>query len=332
MANDSFIVEPFKTADAKDVPDLFYEVYGDSYPVKMVYNPEQLITSFESGMYFPFVVRIDPNRIIGYGALYKSAPYEGIYEFCQGAVSQHFRGAGIGQMLFDFVEKYIPALPGSEMYFGEAVCNHTHTQKAGAIIKTIETGIEIDLIPGDTYKEDRTVSGRVAVLDMFRTYVPKPHTVYVSGIYENIVRDIYNGFDDSRTLITSAENAPSDLTTEMSVQVIDSAGIARIAVNKIGSDFLRVFEKEDDILLNRGIMVIQVWFKSSCPWIGEGVETLRKRGYFFGGVFPRWFDEDGFLMQKVAGSPNWEGIHLYSTEAKKILSFIYNDWINTKKH
>jgi len=326
MSKSPFRVEPFQPADAEEVSHLFIEVYGSAYPIKMVYDPGQLVAAFESHQYFPFVVRSASKQIIGYGAMYRSAPYEGIYEFGQGIVSPDFRGAGIGRLMFEFVGDYTPTLPGSEMLFGEPVCNHMHTQKTSAMIKTIETAIEIDLMPGEIYKKDRTVSGRVAVLDMFRTFIPKPHSVYIPGVYENIIRYIYGGFDDSRTLVASTGKPPSNLSTEMSVQVFEFARVARVAVTMAGPDFEHVFNQEEHILLNRKILVIQVWLNASWPWIGEVVEILRNRGYFFGGVFPRWFDMDGLFMQKVRGQPNWEEIHLYSDRAEKILGFVSGDW------
>ena len=331
MTDSPYRVEPFQPVDAEKVSHLFVEIYGDAYPIKTVYDPEKLIAAFESGHYFPFLVRTDSDRIVAYGALYHSAPYEGIYEFGQGIVSSDVRGSGIGRILFEYVAGYIQTLPGSEVYFGEAVCSHTHTQKAGAMIKTIETGIEIDLMPAEIYKKDHTVTGRVAVLDMFRSFISKPHTVHVPDTYEDIIRYIYSGFDDRRTIAVSTGNMPSDQLTEMSVKVFEFAGVARIAVTNSGSDFEQVFTLNECLLLNQNITVIQIWLKSSWPWIGEAVEVLRKNGYFFGGVFPRWFDVDGLLMQKVLGQPNWEGIRLYSDRAEIIYRFIHGDWENVRK-
>lgn len=328
----SYRVEPFQPIDAEQVSHLFIEVYGDAYPIKTVYHPEMLIAAFESGNYFPFVVRADFNSIVAYGALYRSTPYKGIYEFGQGVVSSDVRGGGIGRLLFEYVAEYIQTLPESEAYFGEAVCNHTHTQKAGAMIKTIETGIEIDLMPGEIYKKDPAVTGRVAVLDMFRSFVPKVHNVHVPEVYEDIIRYIYNGFDDSRSITVSTEGLPSDKPTEMSTRVFKFAGVARIAVTMAGSDFEQVFTVKEQDLLNQNIKVIQVWLKSSWPWIGEAAGILRKNGYFFSGVFPRWFDVDGFMLQKVPSQPNWEGICLYSDRAEKIYNFIHDDWGDVRKN
>ncbi len=330
MADSPYRVEPFRPADAEKVTQLFLEVYGDAYPVKNVYHPEELIAAFEGGRYFSFVVCTDSRDIVAYGALYHSAPYKGIYEFGQGIVSSKVRGGGIGRVLFEYVEKYIQTLPGSEVYFGEAVCNHTHTQKAGTMIKTIETGIEIDLMPGEIYRKDTAVTGRIAVVDMFRSFVSKPHRVYVPEVYEDAVRSIYAGFDDSRTIALSAADLPSRRSTEISVRVFDFAGVARMTVNEAGSDFEEVFASTEEPLLNEKMTILQVWLKSSWPWIGRAVESLRSRGYFFCGVFPRWFDEDGLMLQKVSGQPNWEGIHLYSERAEGIYSFIRDDWDKTR--
>ncbi|MEQ8171386.1 MAG: acyl carrier protein, partial [Candidatus Eremiobacterota bacterium] len=53
---------------------------------------------------------------------------------------------------------------------------------------------------------------------------------------------------------------------------------------------------------------------------------LRKKGYFFGGYIPRWFNSDSILMQKNRTLPDVSNINLYSEKAKKILSLIRSDW------
>ena len=75
---------------------------------------------------------------------------------------------------------------------------------------------------------------------------------------------------------------------------------------------------------------IQVWLKLSWPWTGAVVNILRDRGFFLGGILPRWFGEDGFLMQKILHRPNWEGISLHTNRAAQILGFIRNDWERTQ--
>jgi GNAT superfamily N-acetyltransferase len=326
MTDDRYHVENFAINDAEKIPELFLEVYGDGYPVQMVYRPEEIVSAYEQKWYFPFLVKNSDENVIAFGALYQSAPFKGIYEFGQGVVRPEYQGTGIGRLLFEHVSRYAPTLPGSVMYFGEAVCNHIATQKSGARIQTTGTGIEVDLLPYEAYTKDRTVTGRISVLDMFRTYQPRPHVVCLPEIYDSILRDIYQHLDDERTLARSASRLPGGKETILSYQVFQTARVARITVLEAGSDLPGKVAALDRNLMDQGMAVIQVWIKLSWPWSGAVTEILRDCGYFFGGLFPRWFDDDGLLMQKVVGMPNWEGIHLYSPESESILKRIYADW------
>jgi hypothetical protein len=44
------------------------------------------------------------------------------------------------------------------------------------------------------------------------------------------------------------------------------------------------------------------------PWIGEVIGISEKQRFLPSAVFSHVVDEDGFLMQKVRGRPNWEGL------------------------
>jgi hypothetical protein len=140
------------------------------------------------------------------------------------------------------------------------------------------------------------------------------------------MRFIYGGLDDGRDLVLSRDELPSPIKTEVQTQVFDFAQVARLAVHEAGADFEDLLAREERSVLQKGTVVLQVWLKLSWPWIGHAVNILRKRGYFLGGMLPRWFDVDGMLMQKIIGQPHWEGIQLHFDRAKKILEIIRADW------
>jgi hypothetical protein len=112
--------------------------------------------------------------------------------------------------------------------------------------------------------------------------------------------------------------------------VFDFARVARIAVYEMGNDLAEHLTDLEKQALAQKAAVIQVWLKLSSPWNGPAVDILRSKGYFFGGVLPRWFDEDGLLMQKLLCEPDFDGIQLYSDEAKEIFSIVKEDWARTK--
>lgn len=329
MSKRGYTIDLFKPSDAAGVAHLFKKIYGDGYPVKIVYNPEQLVAGFESGEYIPVLARTPDNRIVGYTSVYRSAPHRGLYEVGQTLVLPDYRKTPVAGLLFRYITRVVPTIPGLEVLFCEGVCNHTHTQRAGIMFKHVETAIEIDLMPAEAYEKEQAASGRVSTLDMFRTFVQKPHVVYVPEVYEDYSRYVFNGLDDSRTVSVSTDDLPSGGSTEIATQVFDFAQLARVTVDEIGVDFEGAFDTEEKRLEDRHCKVIQVWLKLSWPWIGAVVDILRNRGFFLGGILPRWFGKDGFLMQKVLVQPNWEGINLHTDRARHILRFIKDDWERT---
>jgi len=327
MSEREYKVEMFRPKDAPGVAQLFNEVYGSGYPVKIVYNPEQLVAGFESGQYIPILARTPENRIVGYTALYRSAPYAGLYEVGQTLVLPDYRKTPLAGFLFRYTMRAAPKIPGIEALFCEGVCNHTIIQRAGLMFKYVEMAIEIDLMPAEAYEKERNASGRVSAVGMFKTYVQRPHAVFVPAAYENYSRFAFNGLDDTRSVNISTENLPSAGPTEIASQVFESPRLARVTVHQAGGDFEAVFDEEEKrIEKDTPCEVIQVWLKLSWPWVGAVVDILKSRGFFLGGILPRWFGEDGFLMQKVLTRPNWEGINLHTDRASQILRFIQDDW------
>lgn len=327
MGNRELTVGIFKPEDAAGVAKLFTEVYGDSYPARIVYHPDQLIEAFIKHDNIPIVVRTDEDRVVGYSSLFRAAPNKGVYEKGNGAVAMDYRNAGVMGMIFQHVREILPSMSDIMTFFGEPVCNHIYIQKAAlAHLPCIETAIEIDLMPAEAYEKEKSASGRVSTIVMFITVVPKPHTVHIPEMYKEFLDYIYDGFDDQRFFSLSEDELPPVQQTRLETQIFDSAQVARVTVQEAGADFAGVFAAEEQRIVSCNVQVIQVWVNLSWPWVSRTVVSLRERGYFLGGMLPQWFGEDGLLMQKILMRPNWEGIHLFSDRAKNILDFVKTDW------
>jgi hypothetical protein len=166
----------------------------------------------------------------------------------------------------------------------------------------------------------------VSTLLMCMTVKARPHKVYIPDIYSEPLRYIYDDLDDKRSFSRSEGDLPSSELTQIETVTFESAGVARMVPQNIGPDFMRVFIAEEQRLLSQETEVLQVWLNLSWPWVDTVVTLLRGEGYFFGGVLPQWFSEDGLLMQKILPPPNWEGIQLFSERARRIEGFIKTDW------
>ncbi|MDZ4186355.1 MAG: hypothetical protein U1D97_15440 [Desulfuromonadales bacterium] len=322
-----FAIDHFRPGDAEGIVRLFRAVYGDHYPIRLFYDPDAITRANEEGRYCSIVARTPSGRIVGVNHLYPSAPCRSLYESGVGLVLKEYRSLGINNRALGYLyNEFVPRNPHIEEVFGEAVCNHPYMQKSVMTHHYVETAIEVALMPAEAYTQEKSAAGRVAALVSFRCYRPKPHRIYLPRCYERELRRIYAQLDDAREIVLSQAEIAGDGLSRAEMEVFDFARVARIAVYEIGADLGEYMDELERKAVGRKAVVLQAWLNLAQPLVGEAVEILRDRGYFFGGPLPRWFDSDGFLMQKLLCPPDFEGIVLVSDFAKELLKFIKEDW------
>jgi len=226
-------------------------------------------------------------------------------------------------------EQWVPRQQRIEEVWGEPVCNHLIMQKASLHFRHIETALELALMPAKTYDKEQSAPGRVAAVCTFRCYRPACHTVYLPSVYEKELRFLYSDLDDEREILISNQSFAGSTESDAEMTVFDFAGVCRIAVRSIGSDFDMCMRKIETKAFDQKVVVLQAWLNLGCPHVGAAVNVLRDRGYFLGGLLPRWFGEDGLLMQKITVDPDFEAVQLYSDRAKQIFAMVRADWLRT---
>ncbi len=323
-------IDLFRPEDADGVAGLFRIVYGSGYPIQTFLQPEILRRENAAGRTISTVARTPKGDIVGHNALYQSTPHNRIYESGAGLVHPAYRGSkGIFSRLIAHGQEVGSRKFNVEAIFGESVCNHLFSQRATSRQGWITQALEVDLMPASAYDQEKSATGRVSSLVDFKTLIPKPQRVCLPIVYKEAFRLLYDGLDDRRHLEFVDNDFLPDSATDLKAQFFAFAGVARIAVHAAGADFARAFAAQEQAVLEQGALVLQVWINLSCPWISRVVGNLKERGYFLGGLLPRWFDADGMLMQKITGRPNWEGIQLYSDRARAILELVRTDWAQT---
>ncbi len=333
-----YVVEPgqeyefdlFRPEDAEGVVKLFLSIYGEGYPIKTFIDPDKLIEENAAGRTVSSVARTLKGDIVGHNALFQSSPNPKIAESGAGGVHAAYRGgAGIFTGMVRHGVEVAARAYQKEAIHTEPVCNHVFSQKLTRRLGCRTTTLEVDLMPAAAYVKEGSARGRVSNLIDFLTLVPFPHTVYLPEQYEEPMREIYGRLDDARTLAESADPIPVSLTTDITPQVFDFARVARLTIREAGSDFADAMDGLEKELRARNVTVIQAWLNLAWPWVGEAVEVLRRKGYFFGGVLPRWYGTDGMLMQKIAGRPSWEGIVIEFEEGARMVEIVKRDWERT---
>jgi len=327
--NKNWEVDFFSPADAPGVVELYRAIYGDNYPRREVYDPEELIRQGDAGETYRMIARTEAGEVVGHIALYRSSPpNKKLYEHGQLMVRNDYRQTLMAMELLNASLEKIPQRYGLEQVWGEAVCNHLFTQQSVMRQGFYETGIELDLMPAESYSQanSQSTDGRVSTLTVFRNFKTRPQTLYLPSVYEEMLQEIYAVADCGHSFVTAKKLLPTQIATVGELQLFSDAGVARITFEDTGDDFAGYLAQLEEQTVAAGIMVTQVFIRLTHPWTGAVVDVLRECGYFFGGALPRWFDDDGFFMQKIVGLPNFDGANLYTKRAKKIKEFSKNDW------
>ncbi|MBN1106361.1 MAG: hypothetical protein JXL84_23345 [Deltaproteobacteria bacterium] len=320
-------VDLFRPEDAEGVVRIFRSVYGAGYPVRTYVESRRLIEENAARRTLSSVARTPRGDIVGHNALFNSACHPGTYESGAGAVHAAYRGGkGIFTRMVDHGLEAAKTFPWVNTVFCEPVCNHVYSQKLTEKAGFVPRALEVDLMPAEAYVKEESAAGRVAAFLCFRTYRPRPHAVHLPAAYRDVFRFLYEGLDDDREFRVSEQGIPAGTASDIRPRVFDFARVARVAVHEVGEDFAAGLEGLEKDLRGKGVLVIQIWLNLACAWVGQAVEILRERGYFLGGALPRWFDDDGLLMQKILKRPDWEGINLYGDRAAEILRLVRADW------
>jgi hypothetical protein len=314
--NMSFHVGIMEPKDAPGLVELFRAVYGDNYPIREMYDPEYLLAHQERRAMYHIIARDPKGKVAGHLALFHaSAPFAGIWELGHGMVLPECRNLNLNRTMAEYAHlKLVPEL-GIEQVWGEAVTNHIYMQKT------------ILHLGAGGYEKERDVAGRVSAVLTFTTLKAKAQRLFLPGVYDEVIRQIYRSapVDFGHTYLEADGSARAEGPSSLRSNLVEAAGVCRVVLLRIGADIRERMAQTEQEMIEQGAVVFQVFVRLTDPLAGVAVEALRARGYFFGGVLPRWFDDDGVLLQKVVEEPNFKGIQLYSEVAARLLEFIRAD-------
>ncbi|MDK9718263.1 MAG: hypothetical protein OEL57_10230 [Trichlorobacter sp.] len=324
-----FTVDFYKPEDGYGVARLMYSVYGDGYPIDTYYIPDQLTEENRAGRIRSVVARTDSGQVVCHEAFYRSsAPNPDLYEMGLGLTLPTYRGslafARCTNLLISLVENgTIKAI------YGEAVCNHTITQKVAGPVKFIETGVEVDLMPATAYAKEQASDGRVSCLMYFRIGQDQRRPLYLPDCYAEQIRFMMEGVGIDRELIQPASKLIHDVS-ELEIEQFDAPGVCRCTINRPGNDLAQRLAALEQELCSKNYALLQCFVPLGAADAAASVAVLRSAGFFLGGFLPAWFGEDGLLMQKLYVEPGFDSIKLYSERAKAIMELVRADWKRSK--
>ena len=309
---------------AAGVPALFREVYGEGYPMRRFYDPDDLLAADASGESVSCVALDKEDKVIAHLALYRSAPWPKLYELGAGLTARKYRSRGHIVRMTDYVlEALVPQI-GAQALFVETVCNHITTQKISRRKGLRETAIEVDLMPAQAYTTEASADGRVSTVLAFRSQVSREQTLAIPSHLLDFIQTCYDGYPEPRQFISDSTPA-TGLTSGDSMTFME-AGVMRLFVRHPGTDFNDWLAEHIASADAANIAVVQVFLNLVNPGINVAVAVLESAGFFPCGVAPRWFDDDALVMQRHAAPPGFEAIQLMDDRLYGLRDDIAGAW------
>ena len=328
-AGELFSTRFYQPEDGPGVARLFYAVYGDGYPIDTFYLPEQLTEENRAGRIRSAVAVTGSGDVVSHEALYRSsAPNPGLFEFGLGLTLPSYRGT----LAFARCSQLLMTLPGSEgidAFFGEAVCNHTTTQKLTRQAGAVEMALEPALMPARAYETEQSAQGRVSCLMAFKVVQDHQRQLCIPESYRKQITFLLEGCTLDRELITSDISLPSSPAILESA-LFPEASVARCNITAGGDDLADRLRALESDLRDKQYALLQCFVPLDRSWAGPVVDLMRQERFFLGGFLPVWFGGDGLLMQKLFVDPGFEEMQLHSERSGSIRELVQDDWKRTQ--
>lgn len=311
----------FKPEDALGVALAYYEIYGESFPIKHIYDPEEITRLNKTEDQYTVVAKTLRGEVVGLAGMFRNAPNPDIYEGGQIMLIKSYRNSHIASALTKECFDILPERINLPYLFGEAVCNNAATQRFSQTIGMSATGLEIECMPTETYLKEKAVERAVSLLTLFKPFKRPVCEACLPIEYKEFIENLYFELDVERTRI---EGRTCVGVTEKSDFLLPDNSLARITVTKAGTDFEKILEDTETAVTEKGL--VQIYLNLGDTSVPEVVSMLRKKGYCTGGLLPYWFGSDGLIMQRLPQNPDWDALRLYGKKAKAIRDYVKKDY------
>lgn len=328
------VEEPFRFAavdgqNVRQVATVFRSVYGEDFHSRDVYDPELLWEKIQAGKIISALAFSADGEPAGYISLFNTAPNPRLWETGNIVVVPRYAQTDIALRLFGHYEALIASKGDAiDGIFTEAVCSHYVTQIYSAESGMADCGLELDQLDGGSFKDgksNKAGSARVSCLLCFKEKKDPPGPVYLPLRYEGMLRKIAAQLRPREWRLSAAVTPCQGVATQEE-KYYPASRTWKISFRDIGGDWTAVVGGIVEQARQRRVISLQITLNLALPYVGQAVEILCGKGFFFGGLAPFWFGTDGLLMQQVwADKAPDEGIKLYTPMAKELLAYIRAD-------
>ena len=312
--------------DAEDVSKLIYRTYGHTYYKDAMYYPKKIELSLVHKEKFAVVARTQDNEAVGYFAVVFSTD-SNVGEVGEAVVALDHRRKGIMKLMLKKLID-ISREKGLLGLFGEANAAHTFSQKANARFGFVTTAINLAMSPPfETAGLDPETKNQ-PVSSVFE-YVPLQTRAIEYGYIPREYKLIFKAIYKTLGISIKDKRLPKDIyryKSDLNIKINYAGKYAIVVVKEYGPYILDYINQTLEDLEENKLNTVYLDLPIHLPATKVIVKDLRKMGFVFGGLMPRFHKElDYFRMQLIKCPINFDLIKTYSNMAYRIKGIILNE-------
>ena len=312
------LVSPITRKLTEKIPALVESVYGSGYAARYLYTPEAFWAKIENGEVYPYVALNAEGKAAGMISLIKLFPNPSAFELGQLMVAPQYRGTDVAKLL-------ISCISGQELKVGviysESITSHKFSQRSCIAGGFADTALKLNIAHSHGEGHGASTQNLTERISCVCACIERGEATLWNYLPECYSEQIKFALSDlspqtKRQIRNASDIAPANPTVyEVSESELDSAGYANATFLEIGADAdTAVANLDTKYESDSRTRALCVNVPLNCPHNGAIVAALKARGFFYGGVMPRWYaDSDGLLMQKLyRNEVDWESTKLFS--------------------
>lgn len=308
--------DQFRPEDAEGIARLYYAIYGDTFPIDYLYDPDRIREANRRQDLYQIVGRTESGDVVGVSAMFRAAPGKGILESGGLMILPEYRKGLLLFRLYDLTQKIARGLPWLNAEYSQTVTDILTPQKMSERFGARGLGLEIEAMGPRPGGDGR----RVTLLDEFIVLHDVPHDVYLPKRYAELLRSQYAAHGLARRFLPGQEPAGGTRWERMEMPI---ANLAKLQVTEIGADLDAVLRQAAQMDTAHALHLQLPLADPALPW---AVELARAHGFWLGGLLPLWNDTDVLLLQKLADRPDFDAPQLLTPEVQELMRLIRADY------
>ena len=323
---DDVEVRPMTPADAQGVSECISRCYGDAYPKRVMYRPDEVAMLVRSRAYNGVVATAGAG-VVGHIGFTWPTSASTVVEAGTTVVDPSCRGMGLmGRLALALVE--VLASEGAVGFIHFPTTAHPVMQRASLSAGGRETGVMLAYLPAET--RDLAIGAlgeeRLAVTVVYQPVLKAPsQSIHLPRRYDRLILGVADGLGLSRS---AARTFRAPIGESQLERVHDaSRGLERISVDRIGAD---IATKVTSVVTATAAALVHVDLPMNDPAIDHTVEQLRLASFTFAAWLPGWAGHDVLRLQHVAAPSEAElSPTLFSSDARALMTVIRTELLGS---